>query len=154
MLKIRVKRVLTTSALLLFLLPFVSLILPVGDTSLNQAKMDRIIARIEKLEDSCREQKLKRVLNYTAYRYRTISRFGVRVQPLTIAAGLNIPWCPGCVIDSEVWSYPDDVVLTVLVHEAHHDYYPWFGHYHFWGTIPAQGYHQETDLERLMRNTP
>lgn len=154
MLKIRLKRVLVTSALLLFLLPFVSLILPVGETPWNQAKLDRIISRVERLEDACDEQKLKGILNYTAYRYRTVGRFGVRIQRLPMAAGLNVPWCPGCIIDSEIWSYPDDIVLTILVHEAHHDYYPWFGHYHFWGTIPAQGYYQETDLERLMRDVP
>lgn len=146
----RLKRILVNVVIGTVLLPFVSVVLPIGNTPANQAKLDRVIAKIERLEVACNEQKLKGVLNYTAHRYQKVGRFSVRIQTLKFCAGFNFPWCPGCSIDSEIWNYSDDVLLIVLVHEAHHDYYPWAGHYHFWGTIPARGYAGKTELEKLM----
>jgi len=150
-LKFRVlKRILVNVIIGTALLPFVSMVLPVGDTPVNQAKLDRVIVKIERLGAACTEQKLKGVLNYTARRYRRVGRFSVRIQTLKFVAGVNFPWCPGCIIDSEIWDCSDDVLLIVLVHEAHHDYYPWAGHYHFWGTIPARGYVGKTELDTLL----
>jgi len=142
--------------LILFLLPFISLVLPNGNTPKNQARLDTIMARVDRLAAACHEQKLKDLLVYTSQRYRTLGPFGVRIQSLRLfnAAGVNFPWVPGLIIDSEFWQYPDSVVLVIIVHEALHDYYPWGGHYNFWGTVPCSDYKGTTELERLMWSTP
>ena len=116
----------------------------------EQERLDTIIARLTVLEAKCTEPKLKDVLQYTIRRYNYVGRTGVNVQPLPgDVAGLNPPWVPGVLIDDGVWK-DDDQALITLVHEAMHDYYPWFGHYHMYGTVPAQGYKGITELERLM----
>jgi len=150
--KINIGRCLQISALIIFTLPFVSLFLPNGATADRQAKLDRIIRKIERLEDACVEPKLEAVLRHTAYRYRKLGPFGIRTQPLRWGDGINLAWCPGFVLDPSAWSYSDDILLMLIVHEAHHDFYPYLGHYQFWGTIPCCNYTQTTDLERLVRS--
>ena len=148
--KIYWKRALRISVLILFTLPFVSLVLPDGATPARQAKLDRIIDRVERLEDACNEPKLRGALRHTAYRYRKVGTFGIRTQPLRWGDGINLAWCPGFILSPEAWNYSDDVLLLLIVHEAHHDFYPYLGHYQFWGTIPCLNYTRTTDLERLM----
>jgi hypothetical protein len=143
------KRVVFVSLLVIFLLPFAWMIPPAG-TSTDQARLDRLVAEIRCLEQQCNEQKLKQVLGYTADRYNQIGRFGVRILPIPLMSGVNVPWCPGLTISPEAWTYDDKIVIQILVHEAMHDYYPYFGHYHMWGTVNAPGYYGETELERLL----
>lgn len=148
--RINLGRVLRISAFIIFTLPFVSLVLPSGATPARQAKLDRVIANIERLERKCDEPKLKGALRHTAYRYRKVGTFGIRTQPLKWGDGLNIPWVPGFIIDERTWEYSDEVFLMLIVHEAHHDFYPWLGHYQYWGTIPCSDYPKVTDLELLV----
>lgn len=148
--KINVWRCLQISAMVVLMLPFVSLVLPNGATPERQRKLDRIVRHIERLEVACREPKLEAVLRHTAYRYRSVGMFGIRTQPLRWGDGVNIPWCPGFVLDARAWDYPDDILLMLIVHEAHHDFYPYLGHYQYWGTIPCSYYNQLTDLEILV----
>lgn len=122
-------QVLSRSLLIVFLLPFLSLILPAGSES-EQAKLDCVIAKIERLEAACDDPELKDILGYTARRYNRIGRGGVAVRPMWYAAGINVPWCPGVTIDAECWGYCVDTVVTILVHEAQHDYPPYAGHGH------------------------
>lgn len=147
-------RALRISVLILFMLPFISLVLPSGATPERQSRLNRIIDRIERLEQACDEPKLRGALRHTAYRYRKVGVLGIRTQPLCWGAGINIPWCPGFVIDPKAWDCSDETLLWLIVHEAHHDFYPWLGHYQYWGTIPCAGYTHTTEFDRLMRREP
>jgi len=129
MTKIRWRWVASRAFLILFLTPFVSLLLPAG-SEFDQRKLDCIVAKIERLEAACDDPELKDVLNYTARRYNRIERGGVAIHPMRFCAGVNIPWCPGVTIDAECWGYCVNTVLVILVHEAMHDYWPYFGHGH------------------------
>jgi len=145
------KRAIFVSLLVVFLLPFAWTI-PSAGTSTDQARLDRLIAKIRCLEQRCNEQKLKQVLGYTADRYDRIGRFGVRILPIPLMSGINIPWCPGLTISPETWSYDDDIVIQILVHEAMHDMCPWFGHYYMRGIVLSPGYYGKTELERLLED--
>lgn len=137
-------------AVLLFtILPYVFLLLPAG-AGWDQQKLDRITAKIKRLEVACEDPYLKDVLGYTARRYTRVERGGVAIHSIWFVGGLNVPWCPGITIDSMVWSYCDDVVLQVIVHEAMHDYPPYFFHSHIKGLVLSQGYDGITDLELLL----
>lgn len=129
MAEFRLRWVLSRAVLALFLLPYVSLLLPAG-TQYDQRKLDCVIAKIERLETACDDPELKDILNYTARRYNRIERSSVAIHPIRFAAGINVPWCPGVTIDAECWGYSVDTVVEILVHEAQHDYPPYLGHRH------------------------
>ncbi|KPK54169.1 MAG: hypothetical protein AMS22_06310 [Thiotrichales bacterium SG8_50] len=135
-------------------LPWLAMI-PSAGTTADQAKLDRISARIERLEAACENRKLKEVLHYTARKYRLVDRFTVRILDLHFAAGINIPWTPGVTLNREEWDHDDDLALMLLVHEAMHDFPPCLGHWHIDGWVPGcrtgEGL---TELERLMRDVP
>jgi len=84
------KRAIFWALVVIFLLPFAWMIPPAG-MSTDQARFDRLITEIRCLEQRCDEQKLKQVLGYTADRYNQISRFCVRVLPIPLMSGINIP---------------------------------------------------------------
>ena len=140
---------LSKAVLIWTVLPYSFLLLPAGD-EWDQQKLDRITAKIERLESACEDPYLKDVLSYTTRRYSKVQRGGVAIHPIRFAGGFNIPWCPGFIIDSTVWSYCDDAVLQVMVHEAMHDYPPYFFHSHIKGLVLSQGCDGITDLERLL----
>ena len=79
---------------------------------------------------------LQGVLDYTIRRYNHIGAWDVMVLPLSCpepgckVLGINCPWCPGVTLDPEVLSYPIHEGALILVHEALHDYWPYFGHAH------------------------
>ena len=66
-----------------------------------------------------------------ALKYRRVGLFGVRVMQLPEAYhGFNWPTCPGITIDEEVQHIGLKYGALVIVHEAMHDLYPYFGHSH------------------------
>jgi hypothetical protein len=133
------------------LLPWVLMIPPAG-TPADQVKLDRIVARIERLEASAETQKLREVLAYTARKYRRVERLNVRILPLRLFAGMNIPWSPGVTINRKDWDSCDAIALEILVHEAMHDYPPYLTHWHIEGwVIGCRNDEGLTELERLMR---
>jgi hypothetical protein len=147
--KVRWRWTFIQAVAILFCAPFVMMLLPAG-TEFDQDKLDRITADLVRLEARCENQKLKDVLGYTARRYNRVERGGVTIHPMRFTAGLNAPWCPGLTIDAETWGYCDDVVLQVLVHEAMHDYPPYFFHRHMEGWVITDGFDGVTELERLI----
>lgn len=133
-LKVNWKRVATVVFVVLLVGPYLAALLPCGGAA-EQAWLDSVIARVEEIRDTTDDDELRDLLDYTARRYRKIGPFNVNVRscgPLT--AGLNVPYCPGVTIDP--WVVNDTIVgvdlgVGVLVHEARHDYFPYWGHYHF-----------------------
>lgn len=131
-------------------LPWLALV-PLAGTAEDQAKLDRIVARVERLADATRNAKMREVLAYTAYKYDHIHPFCVRVYGVPVA-GFNVPWCPGLTINREFWD-DEDIALQLLVHEAMHDFPPYLCHFHIDGWVA--GCHDDeglTELERLMRD--
>jgi len=70
-------------------------------------------------------------MDYTIRRYNHIGPFSVAVMQLregTLA--LNDPFCPGITLDESVLRCSVPFAASILVHEALHDYPPFFGHSH------------------------
>jgi hypothetical protein len=135
-------------------LPWLAMI-PSAGTSADQMQLDRVIARVERLEAVTENHKLKEVLAYTAHNLNQVDRFTVRILPLPFYAGMNIPWTPGVTLNREDWERCDDLVLLLLVHEAMHDFPPYLGHWHIDGWVPGCHDNEDvTELERLMREVP
>ena len=86
---------------------------------LNRAIYDLKIMRFKA------DPETKAILDYTINRYNRIGGFDVMVMPIP-AAGMNCPFCPGITLDPEVLEYPIHEGALILVHEAMHDYYPYF----------------------------
>jgi len=104
--------------------------LPYGGDA-EQAKLNTVIAHLERCRDVCEDPEMKKVMNYTIRRYNHIGPFSVAVMQLredTLA--LNNPFCPGMTIDESVLRYSVPFAASILVHEALHDYPPFFGHSH------------------------
>lgn len=148
-LKVRPVRCLMAVMVGSFVLPYLAALLPCGGTA-EQIWLDAVIARVEQLRDNCNDPELRHVLDYTARRYRKVGPYGVQIRYCgPWAAALNVPHCPGVTIDPEVIDYSMNLGVTVLVHEARHDYFPYFGHTHFEGLIPSFLGETDTVLERL-----
>jgi hypothetical protein len=87
---------------------------------------------------ACVDPDLCDILDYTIQRYHRIGGFDVAVMPCFTpddsdggyVIGINMPTCPGMCIDPKVLNYPIEIGAMVVVHEAMHDYRPWWGHNH------------------------
>ena len=119
------------SALLLFFFaPYLMLVVPSGGKS-EQRWLDDVIEHIEAKRDVCQDPEMKAILDYTARRYYYIGTFGVKVMQLPERIlGLNIPHAPGITIDESLQHCNDRWAASIIVHEAMHDYPPYYGHYH------------------------
>ena len=126
-----------------FLFPFACGILSYGTTYTGgvseQEWLDEAVQYLCFLHHRATDPQVKEVLQYTIKRYRNIGPFDVSISRCnwvlchsknTYAIGINAPWCPGVTLDQEVLTYPVEIGALVLVHEALHDYYPYFGHSH------------------------
>lgn len=128
--KIRWWRVLRLVVFIVLVGPYLTALLP-GGGSAEQAWLDKVIVRVEEMRDDCDDPEVREILAYTARRYRNIGPFNVQVRSCGPGmAGLNVPYCPGVTLDPEIAKNVDPGAVT-LVHEAQHDYFPYFGHSHF-----------------------
>lgn len=128
-LKIRWWRVLRLVVLIVLVGPYLTALLPCGGPA-EQVWLDKVIVRIEKMRDDCDDPEVREILAYTARRYRNIGPFNVQVRSCSCwYDGLNVPYCPGVTIDPRINDINTGVF--VLVHEAQHDYFPYWGHSHF-----------------------
>ncbi len=114
----------------LVLAPWLTALLPFGGSS-EQSKLNTVISHLGRCRDVCEDPEMKKVMDYTIRRYNHIGPFGVAVVQLredTLA--LNNPFCPGITLDESVLRYSVPFSASILVHEALHDYPPFFGHSH------------------------
>ena len=110
--------------------PYLSNLLPGGGIE-AQKWLDKEIAFIEQKIETCEDPEMKQVFEYTVKRYRRIGRFNVRVLQLPDHIhGYNHPSCPGITIDEKVPHMDIMYGALVLVHEAMHDYPPYYFHSH------------------------
>ena len=129
--KPRLWRCLWLSLIMAFIIPYLTAVLPCGGAK-EQLWLDKVIARIEHLRDTCEDPEEKAILAYTARRYRKIGPFSVQIRHCTEwCAGLNMPYCPGVTIDPTVVDAGINFGVYILTHEAQHDCFPYFGHSHF-----------------------
>lgn len=103
----------------------------------EQVWLDAAISHLRIMRAICDDPDLQGVLDYTIERYNKIGPFDVSVQytcnlfPDRRAIGRNAPWLPGLTLDPcLLHHYPIETGAVILVHEALHDYWPFFGHSH------------------------
>ncbi len=105
-----------------------------GDHAPEQKWLDRAIDHLRVMRSSCTDLDLKDILDYTIQRYNKIGAWNVIVIPLVDnnnkTLGCNCPWAPGVTLDPDTLRLPIEESAVVLVHEALHDYWPFFGHGH------------------------
>jgi hypothetical protein len=128
-----------------------ALVVPSSRTAEDKAWLAKVIVRVEQLRDDCDDPELRDVLAYTARRYRRLGAYDVSIRECGEGIlGLNAPYCPGVMIDPSVTELPLDYGVIVLVHEARHDYFPFYGHSHYKGLIPSVAGVRGTKMEKLM----
>lgn len=105
----------------------------------EQLWLDRAVNHLVELRQGCKDPELQDVLDYTIERYDRIGPFGVAVGRCNWymmptrghVLGLNNPLCPGITLDIDLLTdYSLHQGAMILVHEALHDYPPYFGHSH------------------------
>ena len=108
-----------------------------GDRGREQWYLDRCILHLRVLRDRCDDPQLQGVLDYAIRRYSHVGAWDVMFMPLSgplgkgyEVIGCNCPWCPGVTLDTRVLEFSFHDGAMVLVHEALHDYWPYFGHAH------------------------
>jgi hypothetical protein len=120
-------------AVTIFLLaPFVYGLLPPSTNSRDGIALSEAIQVLNDVrEHSPISSGLAAAIDYTVARYSHIGRTAVTVrwQPAYVA-GVNAPWCPGITLNKSVWGRSSFVDAELLLHEALHDYPPYFGHAH------------------------
>ena len=112
------------------LAPWLTALLPYGGAA-EQTKLNTVVTHLKRCRDVCEDPKMREVMDYTIRRYNRIGPFSVAVMQLredTFA--LNNPFCLGITLDEDVLRYPVPFAASILVHEALHDYFPYFGHSH------------------------
>jgi hypothetical protein len=113
-----------------FISPYLSNLLPGGGEE-AQRWLDNEIAYIEHRIPGCDNARMREAFQYTVDHYRRIGPFGVRVMQLPDSIhGFNNPFCPGITIDEEVPHMSRRYGAKVLIHEAMHNFPPYFGHFH------------------------
>lgn len=113
-----------------FIAPYASNLLPGGGEE-AQRWLDSEIAYIERRIPDCDNTRMREVFQFTVDNYRRVGPFGVRVMQLpNYIHGYNTPFCPGITIDEEVPYMSRKYGAKVLIHEAMHDFPPYFGHFH------------------------
>jgi hypothetical protein len=110
--------------------PYLTNLLPGGGEE-EQKWLDRVIARIERRIETCEDDYVRSAMEYTVKHYRRVGLFGVRVMQLPEGThGYNMPTCPGITIDEEVTHLSAWYGAYVLIHEAMHNFPPYFFHTH------------------------
>lgn len=106
--------------------PYLAALLP-GGGDYEQRWLDQVIAHLETIDDP----EIQEVIDYTIRRYSRIGPFGVSVRQLPESiAGINNPFCRGMTIDESVLRRSIWFGASIIIHEAMHDYPPYFGHSH------------------------
>jgi len=105
------------------------------DVQAEQHWLNAATAHLRTLRDRCDDPELYAVLDYTIQRYHRVGAWDVMVMPCASTdaisvLGVNCPWCPGITLDPATLRMSLHDGALVLVHEALHDYYPYFGHAH------------------------
>ena len=102
----------------------------VGPRPHEQRWLDREITLLKTLHTD--DTDLQGIIDYTIRRYNKIGPWNVMVTPVCEGAcAMNDPLCPGITLDPEVvYVYAERIGAIILVHEALHDYYPYYGHGH------------------------
>jgi len=100
-----------------------------GNHAYEQRCLDHYVDYLQELRTN--DPELKGILDYTIRRYSRIGAWDVAFIPLIASSGFktigyNCPWTPGLTLDTEVLGYSPREGAMVLVHEAAHDYYPYF----------------------------
>jgi hypothetical protein len=116
--------------LICVLSPYAALLAP-GGGPYEQQWLDHVIAHLETKRETCEDPKMQEIIDYTIRRYDYIGPFGVRVVQLPEdTLGYNNPFCRGVTVDESLLDFSLAFGASILVHEAMHDYFPHFGHYH------------------------
>lgn len=151
----RLGRCLLLAVAISFIVPYIAAwVIPCSRTAEDKAWLAKVVVRVEQLRDNCDDPELRDVLAYTARRYRRLGAYDVAIRECGEGIlGLNYPHCPGVLIDPSVTEMPLDYGVIILVHEAHHDSFPFFGHNHYKGFIPSVAGIRGTKLEKLLRAT-
>lgn len=125
----RIRLCMVVALLGFFLSPYVTNLLP-GGGEVEQQWLDREMKFIERKLETCDDPEMV-IAFEQALKYRRVGRFGVRVMQLPEGVhGYNMPTCPGMTIDEEVLRMGLHYGAFVIIHEAMHDLFPCFGHYH------------------------
>ncbi len=112
------------------LAPYLSNLLPGGGRE-AQRWLDTEIAYIERRIETCEDDYIRSAMEHTVKYYQRVGLFGVRVMQLPDHIhGYNHPLCPGITIDEEVPHRSLKYGARVLIHEAMHDFPPYFCHFH------------------------
>ncbi len=127
---IRFSLCIQTAIVLLLLTPYVALFVP-GGGQREQAWLNQVVAHLEQKSKTCTDPGMKEMIDYTVRRYNYVGPFGVKVVQLSDdILGINIPFCRGVTLDEELVEGNIPFGASVLVHEAMHDHFPFFGHSH------------------------
>jgi hypothetical protein len=129
---IRFLRCVAIAVLIWLAVPFLYNVLPAGRAS-DQVWLDARIADINAIRVNVPvSDELDDLLAYVVRRYNKIGRFNVAIRhiPLVDAVGINAPWCPGITLEPGLVEGDNIMGANILIHEAVHDYYPYFGHSH------------------------
>jgi hypothetical protein len=141
--------------LVIFLLPFTFVLLPAG-TAADQEKLDCVTKRIAELYLATDDPELEAILLHTL-RYNKIGRYNVSIQHIRWLdiGGVNVCWCPGITVDRDHFDKFDiDRLAGLIIHEGHHDKFPWFFHMYMQGVIPVTFYEESNKLSQLMKEVP
>lgn len=106
-----------------------------GDHHYEQKKLDTAVAHVREMRAVCNDPDLQSILDYVLTRYTQVSAWDVMFVPCVgvygdKTLGINCPHCPGLSLDCELLTWAPEDVALVLIHEAMHDYYPFYGHGH------------------------
>lgn len=116
--------------------------IPSPGTDADCVKLDRLIGTMEEMQRACKNPELRDILEFTSQQYRYISRWSVRIVDFgdLDIAGINWPHLPGMTLDRRCWDECDDnTLIGLMLHEATHDYYPYFGHDHMRHIVSVGG---------------
>lgn len=137
----RVIRIIVGVFIGMALLPL-GMYIPSPGTDADSVKLARLVGTMEEMQRTCKKPELRDLLEFTSQQYRYISRWSVRIVDygdLDIA-GLNWPHMPGMSLDRWCWDECDDnILIGLMLHEAMHDYYPYFGHDHMRHIVSVEG---------------
>ena len=100
----------------------------------EQIYLDVCVEHMKLMRLCCDDPELQGILDYTIQRYNRVGAWDVMFMALNSSGpegkviGCNCPWCPGITLDTCLLLWPPEETALVVIHEAMHDYYPYFGH--------------------------
>lgn len=113
-------------ALIIFIVPYFSVILH-SARPYDRAQFAEAQQLLAQRLVTCDNPERRAAIVYTLWRYDRLGPFDVAICPTIRCAGINAPWCPGITINPEFLD-DSEVLADLLLHEALHDYPPYFGH--------------------------